>query len=143
MSVCVLFSEIAAIMLGMGSGAALLGLLGGMVCLRGHQAAYGGVRRCDAWGGEGGLASEAVAELVRSSAPGTQLCFEVGEDVEVLQQLSVPAGVALEVRGRGGVHAPVTRLWSPTPPMALCGAAVATCASVRAPSCAMAPWLQG
>jgi hypothetical protein len=101
------FSEIAAIMLGMGSGAALLGLFGGMVCLRGHEAAYGGVRRCDAWGGEGGLASEAVAELVRSSAPGTQLCFEVGEDVEVLQQLSVPAGVALEVRGRGGVHAPV------------------------------------
>ncbi len=91
-------------MLGL-SAATVLSLLGGIVCLRGEPA-YGAAQRCDAWGGEGGLDSAVVAELVRSSTPGKQLCFEVREDVQVLQQLSVPAGVSLEVRGRGG-HAPV------------------------------------
>lgn len=65
------------------------------------------VQRCDGvWGGQGGLDSVGVAELVRSAPVGKQLCFEVREDVDVLQQLSVPAGVSLELRGRGGADAP-------------------------------------
>ena len=46
------------------------------------------VQRCDGvWGGQGGLDSVGVAELVRSAPVGKQLCFEVREDVDVLQHM--------------------------------------------------------
>lgn len=63
--------------------------------------------QCSAWGGQEGLNSTAVAELVGNTPPGTQLCLEVGVDVVIQQPLRVPTGASLELRARPGVIAPV------------------------------------